>query len=639
MIRGKEMKKRLKKMATLARSGPGFMGGALLAMLGTICPVQAGWLVEQQELAASDAAESDAFGGSVAVSGDTAVVGAAGNDGGGSAYVFKRTVHSWSQQAKLTPSDAVESGEFGYSVAISGDVILVGDPQLQSETNSSGSAYVFVRNGSAWTEQTKLVSSDAADGDHFGISVGVSGRYDNWVVVGASGDQDAGVDSGSAYVFNIGGDSLLQFAKLMASDASERQRFGSSVAISGSTILVGAGGDEAGSAYIYSPGGLTYMSEDAKLTVVEDEEAERGAYGYVTSVAISGDTAVLGAVEGGPLINATSYKSANVFVRSDTNWIEEASLPSPDSLEFGPYVAISGETLVIGAGELSDPISSGFGQVDVYTRNGATWSSQAELKAVGAAREGLFGRSVAISDGTVMVGAPSLPSAAGSGSAYIFDLTCAPYVTPTRRIPDNQWMMIGLPCDPGVHNTVMEAFGDEIPGAYGKDWIMFSYDGNGYAALEADTSLSQGVGYWILQRSGIDRFIQLPGSSTRTQVTNPEGCLTSAKGCFEIPLTTQANSSQWNLISYPFWNTASLADVRVVTDTGACVSGCDLDTAQSQGILHNELWSYNGEQFDTITSSKILYPLLGYWALTLDQADGSNPRLLVPKPAVIGVME
>ena len=192
--------------------------------------------------------------------------------------------------------------------------------------------------------------------------------------------------------------------------------------------------------------------------------------------------------------------------------------------------------------------------------------------------------------------------------------------------------MIGLPCDPGEHNTVAEVFGDEIPGTYDIDWVMFRYTTSGYEKLNSNSSMNQKEGYWIIQRSGNEILIDLPSGSTPTLVSNPEGCLASAKGCFEIPLTTQANSDHFNLINYPFWMGASFGNARVVTDAGACATGCDLDTAKSQGILHNELFTYNGEGYDKITTSGDLSPLKAYWALTLDSADGANPRLLIPKP-------
>ena len=160
---------------------------------------------QQQKLTASDAAAGDTFGESVSVSGDTAVVGAhqdnhAGGSLAGSAYVFVRTGGVWTQQQKLTALDAASGDLFGVSVSASGDTAVVGADDNDDAGGDSGSAYVFVRSGTVWTQQQKLTASDAAAGDTFGISVSVSG---DTAVVGAWFDDNAGSDSGSAYVFQL----------------------------------------------------------------------------------------------------------------------------------------------------------------------------------------------------------------------------------------------------------------------------------------------------------------------------------------------------------------------------------------------------------------------------------------------------
>jgi hypothetical protein len=157
---------------------------------------------EQTKLTASDAAASDYFGRSVSVSGDTVVVGAYGNDDvadlAGSAYVFVRAGGVWTEQTKLTASDAAAIDLFGQSVSVNGDIVAIGAYRDSDGGSYSGSAYVFVRSGGVWTEQAKLTASDAAGGDNFGQSVSVSG---DTVVSGAYRDSDAGGSSGSAYAF------------------------------------------------------------------------------------------------------------------------------------------------------------------------------------------------------------------------------------------------------------------------------------------------------------------------------------------------------------------------------------------------------------------------------------------------------
>ena len=217
----------------------------------------ASW-VQYQKLTASDGAAGDSFGCSVSIGGDYAIVGAVldadnGTDSG-SAYIFKRLGTSWIEQQKLTASDADAHDLFGLSVSISGDYAIAGAWGNEDNGPGSGSAYIFKRSGPRWTEQVKLTASDAAAGDEFGRSVALSGST---ALVGApfAFDDGAGSASGSAYLVDVATGS--QIAKLTASDAAVFDWFGSSVALSGSTALVGAfGNDDAGinsgSAYIFA---------------------------------------------------------------------------------------------------------------------------------------------------------------------------------------------------------------------------------------------------------------------------------------------------------------------------------------------------------------------------------------------------
>jgi hypothetical protein len=216
----------------------------------------------------------DFFGNSVSISGDTAVVGAYEDDddgwSSGSAYVFVRdvTTGTWTEQAKLTASDAAGGDKFGYSVSVSGDTVLIGAYWDDDAGFQSGSAYVFVRSGSTWTEQAKLTASDGAAGDYFGDSVSVSG---DTALIGAYRDDYAGTYSGSAYVFVRSGSTWTQQAKLTASDGAAWAYFGHSVSVSGDTALIGAAwdsdaGGNSGSAYMYDLA-QTYTPEGENVEV------------------------------------------------------------------------------------------------------------------------------------------------------------------------------------------------------------------------------------------------------------------------------------------------------------------------------------------------------------------------------------
>jgi len=208
---------------------------------------------ELHKLVASDAAAGDSFGSSVAISGNYAIVGANGDDDGGSAsgsaYIFN--VSTGTQLHKLVASDAAAVDFFGYSVAISGNYAIVGAYGDDGVPNDSGSAYIF--NVSTGTQLHKLVANDAAASDNFGYSVAISGNY---AIVGAQYNDDGGANSGSAYIFNVS--TGTQLHKLLASDAAAVDNFGYSVAISGNYAIVGApynddGGNDSGSAYIFAP--------------------------------------------------------------------------------------------------------------------------------------------------------------------------------------------------------------------------------------------------------------------------------------------------------------------------------------------------------------------------------------------------
>jgi hypothetical protein len=248
------------------------------------------------ELAPSGGATGDKFGCAVAVSGSTAVVGAIGRDlDKGAAFVFKKKGSSWNQAAELTGADEAAGDLFGASVAVAGSTIVVGAFEHQvGIAGAEGSAYVFKKKGSGWPQSAELVASDGAAGDWFGCSVAVAGST---IVVGASRHQVGGaVAQGAAYVFARKGTSWIQSAALHAPDGAAGDLFGDAVAVSGSTLVVGAHGhtEEAaldrGAAYVFA------KKKNAWGQVAEPvagDGAANDAFGW--SVALQGKTAVVGA--------------------------------------------------------------------------------------------------------------------------------------------------------------------------------------------------------------------------------------------------------------------------------------------------------------------------------------------------------
>ncbi len=362
---------------------------------------------QRTELTASDGAAGDVFAYTAAVSGSTAVVSAPDkNSEQGAAYVFVRSGSGWSQQAKLTASDGASGDQFGSSVAIAGSTAVVSAPFRGA---SSGATYVFVRSGSTWSQQAELTASDGAAGDEFGSSVAIAGST---AVVGASGKNS---NSGAAYVFERSGTTWSQRAELTASDGRSGDQFGHAVAISGSgsgsTAVVGAFAKNSskGAAYVFVRSGTTW-SQQAKLAAFDGASGDE--FGY--SVAISGSTVVLGA-QGKNSEKGAAY----MFVRSGTTWSRRAELTASDGASgdvFGHSVALYGSTVVVGA-----PFSnSQTGAAYVYMQSGTAWSQQTKLSASDGAAGDWFGWSVAVSGSNAVVGALNRNSATGAAYAFVF---------------------------------------------------------------------------------------------------------------------------------------------------------------------------------------------------------------------------
>jgi hypothetical protein len=361
---------------------------------------QANWF-EVQKLLASDGADSNYFGYSVSISGDYAIIGSHCDDSTrGSAYVFKRSGSSWSQEAKLVASDGAMGDFFGYSVSINGEYIAIGACE---DDSTRGSTYVFVRSGTSWLQEAKLVASDGVGGDYFGFSVSINGNY---TIIGAYQDDSA---RGSAYVFKRSGSSWSQEAKLVASDGSTEDYFGCSVSIDSDSVIIGALGDDltSGSAYVFKCSGSSW-SQEAKL-VASDGSAE-DYFSY--SVSINGDYAIIGMPQDDSLRG-----SVYVFMRSGTSWSEVAKLVASDGVSFdyfGGSVSICGDYVVIGA--LGDNLVCG--SAYVFMRSGTSWSEVAKLVASDGSMDDYFGYSVSVCGDYAIIGAPNDDSS--RGSAYVF---------------------------------------------------------------------------------------------------------------------------------------------------------------------------------------------------------------------------
>jgi dsRNA-specific ribonuclease len=391
---------------------------------------------QQAKIQASDKEASDAFGYSVSISsdGNTAILGAYYEDTGGTdagaAYIFVRSGSTWTEQAKIQSSDIQAGDLFGNSVSISGDgnTAIVGAYYEDTGGDRAGSAYIFVRSGSTWTEQARIQASDKQQSDYFGYSVSISGDGLT-AIVGAYYEDTGATDAGAVYIFTRSGSTWSQQAKIQASDKEAGDRFGNSVSISGdgNTAIVCAyyedtGGTQAGAAYIFVRSGSTW-TQQAKIQASNKEASDY--FGQSGSISGDGNTAIVGANYEDT--GATNPGAAYIFVRSGSIWTEQAKIQASDKEAndfFGQSVSISGDgnTAIVGA-NYEDTGGSAAGAAYIFVRSGSTWTEQVKIQASDKEATDNFGFSVSISsDGnTAIVGAQAEDTgASNAGAAYIF---------------------------------------------------------------------------------------------------------------------------------------------------------------------------------------------------------------------------
>jgi hypothetical protein len=323
---------------------------------------------------------------------------------------------------KLIPIDLESGDRFGSSVAIDGDTAIIGAAG-EGDVGSfgNGAAYVFTRSGGVWTEQGKLLASDGDSYDYFGNSVALD---DDTAVIGARGEDDGGTDlNGAAYVFTRSGGVWTEQAKLLASDKSDLDLFGSSVALDGDTAIIGednvddSAGLPNGTAYVFTRSDGVW-TEQVKLLPSDRQGGDK--FGY--SVALDRDTAVIGAysVDEG---ETRSIGAAYIFTRSGGVWTEQVKLLASDKFDidlFGYSVALDGDTALIAAYRANDGEKWDTGAAYVFTRSGGAWTEQVKLLASDRDSYDYFGNSVALDGGTAVIGA--LDKGDG-GVAYVFALT------------------------------------------------------------------------------------------------------------------------------------------------------------------------------------------------------------------------
>jgi hypothetical protein len=393
--------------------------------------------IQDFTLTASDGVSHDEFGYSVAIDGNTVVVGAIDHNVlSGAAYVFVKPAKGWAnmtQTAELTASDVQTGDVFGESVSVSGNTIVVGAPGATVNGNGAqGAAYVFVKPASGWanmTETAKLTASDGSSDAGFGAAAIAGGT----VVVGAPGGTIQNPGPGAAYVFvkpNGGWSNMTQTAELTASDGTDYNDFGDSVSINGTTVIVGAaqgGGNQGpGAAYVFvePQAGWINMTETAKLTA--SDGAVGDAFGF--SVSLSGNIAAIGA-----FVKSDEKGAAYVFAEPAGGWgnmTETAELTiatgKPSDL-FGYSVSVAGKAIVAGA----PGFHAARGTAYVFLEPAGGWKTTSKYNFVLSETfkngKDYLGNSVAVSGSTAVVGAWGAPSqciglkcVSGPGEAFVF---------------------------------------------------------------------------------------------------------------------------------------------------------------------------------------------------------------------------
>ena len=379
------------------------------AATATVAGSDAPTLPISSTLTADDSSARDAFGKAVATAGDLALVGAPGEDNeagptAGAAYLYEQSGDNWLFQTRLAAADGDAEDYFGSSVALSAETAVVGakwddDPH----GNGGGSAYVFERAGGDWTQTAKLTAAVGEPEDHFGQSVALDGDR---VLIGAeAATGTGGARTGAAYVF-VRGDTWTQTATLRPADDAE-EGFGLSVALDGTTAVVGApqddsdNGNTTGSAYVF---GLSEGTWNHQATLYADDRDREDAFGR----SVSGDTAVVGAeLDDDP--NGDGGGSAYVFERSGGAWGQAAKLAAPDGEagdHFGDAVALADGRVIVGANAHTNLSGDQTGAAYVFERSGGDWALAGKTIDEDGETGANAGDAVALQAGAALVGAP-----------------------------------------------------------------------------------------------------------------------------------------------------------------------------------------------------------------------------------------
>ncbi len=360
-------------------------------------------IAQEARLIAEDASADAAFGITSAIDGDTLVVG---NYITNSVYVFERDGNNWSQQAKLTPSDDLE-GEFGVVVDIDSDTIAVGARrQTVNGQTAAGAVYIFVRVGDSWVEQQKLIDDDPAIGDEFGYSLSIEGDR---LLVGVNREGSITTQGGSVTYFLRTGGNWTRQQEFAPSDQIISYFFGEDIAMDGDTAVIGSfrGADDRGSATVFTLSGGSWVEQ---AIIPNATGAINDSFG--SRVAIDGDTIAVAAFLAEETTGANNEGEVSVFVFDGSEWVLQQKLFSDipaDGQRFGGErlvggggLALQGDRLLVGTATTISDDSALF----VFDRSGGSWSLQEKITAVDVGGAPFFAAGVSMDGDTIVAGDP-----------------------------------------------------------------------------------------------------------------------------------------------------------------------------------------------------------------------------------------
>jgi hypothetical protein len=397
----------------LPQDPDGGLGGSDAGVDGNTAIDGAGWVSLSPSYRGKldrgiDASAYDRFGSAAAVDGDWMVVAAptdagASESGAGSVYVFERSGNSWTHFQTLSVGTGFQY-RFGWSVAISGDVIVVGAPGDSSER---GAAYVFEHTGTVWTQTRKLTASDASSFDYFGRAAAVSGAN---IVVGAPGADLSSMNAGAAYVFARSGNNWEETKKLLPPTPLMNGEFGAAVAADTGSIVIGSMSDEV---FVFEPSGIDWSLEK-QISAASVGAGSNRTFG--SAVSVDGRFVAVGAPE------STQSAAGRVFVLDrDKSWasaeLGASSAGAGDG--FGFSLGLKNRRLVVGAYQLGDNAGGAY----FFEYGGEDWSGPTALDGHLPAAMEYMGISVAISlDSIVVGGLGADDDGTESGAAHVWAL-------------------------------------------------------------------------------------------------------------------------------------------------------------------------------------------------------------------------